>query len=212
MDSVFEMLEFNELHDVVQALSAALEAKNSCTCGHSERVAEVALLLARQLKLPLSEQKRIHIGAHMHDIGKIGVPDAILDKPGRLTESEFAILKRHPEIGSQILGAACWGQRVIDIVRNHHEHYDGSGYPDRLRGTEISLGARIVAVADAFDAITGPRPYRVARSIQQALEELRRCSGTQFDPTVVDAMMRLMAKGELKVLNDATLTNGINSA
>lgn len=196
---MFDTIAMDELHDMVDALSAALEAKSAYTCGHSERVAEISLLLARQMDLPLREQTRIHIGAHLHDIGKIGIPDAILDKPGRLTPAEFAVIKKHPEIGGQIVNKARWFQSVVDIVRNHHERYDGGGYPDKLRKNEISLAARIVAVADAFDAMTSPRPYRAARSAKMAVEEMLRCSGTQFDPAAIAALVEAMDAGKLAI-------------
>lgn len=184
-----------DLHDMVEALTAALDAKNSYTCGHSGRVAELSLRITRQLKLPLAEQDRIHVGAHLHDIGKIGIPDAILDKPGRLNSQEMEMIKTHPVIGDQIIGKTRLFQSVADIVRHHHERYDGKGYPDGLRGDEIPLGARVVAVADAFDAMTSPRPYRPAMDATAALNELVRCRNSQFDPMLVDVFVRLVADG-----------------
>lgn len=193
------IVTLDDLHDMVDALSAALDAKNSCMCGHSERVAELSLLLAKGLGLPPAEQQRIHIGAHLHDIGKIGVPDAILDKPGKLTDGEFVLIMQHPAIGSNIVSKVKIFHSVADIVRHHHERYDGRGYPDGLAGEAISLGARIVAVADAFDAMTSARPYRPARSIQEALEETLRCRGSQFDPRVVAVLVALAERNELRV-------------
>lgn len=184
-------LRLDDLHEIVEALAAALDAKSSCMCGHSERVAELSWQLAKTLGLPPAEQARIHIGAHLHDIGKIGVPDSILNKPGKLTEDEFAVIRQHPDIGSHIVGKVKVFRPVVDIVRHHHERYDGKGYPDGLRGTEISLGARIVAVADAFDAMTTLRAYRSVVTCFEAVAEVRRCRGSQFDPDVADALIAL---------------------
>ena len=189
------MVDTFDLHDMVEALTAALDAKNSYTCGHSGRVAELSLLIVRQLKLPLAEQNRIHVGAHLHDIGKIGIPDAILDKPGRLDPQEMEMIKTHPVIGDQIIGKTRLFQSVSDIVRYHHERYDGRGYPDGLCGENIPLGARIVALADAFDAMTSPRPYRPALDIKAALDELVHCRNSQFDPALVDVFVSLVADG-----------------
>lgn len=190
-------LLLDDLHEIVEALAAALDAKSSCMCGHSERVAELSLRLAQKLELSVEEQARIHIGAHLHDIGKIGVPDFILNKPGKLTEDEFAVIRQHPDIGSHIVGKVKVFRPVIDIVRHHHERFDGKGYPDGLTGREISLGARIVAVADAFDAMTTIRAYRQVFSYSEAMAEVQRCRGSQFDPDVVDALIALTEKLEL---------------
>jgi HD-GYP domain-containing protein (c-di-GMP phosphodiesterase class II) len=143
----------------------------------------------------LSEQNRIHVGAHLHDIGKIGIPDAILDKPGRLNPQEMEMIKLHPVIGDQIIGKTRLFQSVADIVRHHHERYDGKGYPDGLRGDEIPLGARVVAVADAFDAMTSPRPYRPALDRAVAINELVRCCNSQFDSELVEVFVKLVEDG-----------------
>ena len=125
--------------------------------------------------------------AELHDVGKMAIPDEILQKPGPLTQDEWAFVRRHPLVGERILSVAPALLPVAKIVRSCHERWDGSGYPDGVAGEEIPLGARIVAVCDAFDAMINPRPYRAARSVEEALQELRACSGTQFDPTVVAA-------------------------
>ncbi|MBP2651406.1 MAG: metal dependent phosphohydrolase [Firmicutes bacterium] len=192
-----QVITFEDLHEVVEALSMALDAKNSCMCGHSERVAELSLLLAKSMGLSEAEQVRIHIGAHLHDIGKIGVPDAILTKPGRLTVGEFATIRLHPEIGSNIVVKVKILHSIIDIVRHHHERVDGNGYPDGLGGDKISLGSRIVAVADAFDAMTTPRAYRKELSLTEAIEETIRCRGSQFDPAVVDGLIALAGNNKI---------------
>lgn len=179
----------DDLHQLVDALAAALDAKSSYTLGHSERVADLALLLARRIGLTEMDQQLIHIGAHLHDIGKIGVPDEVLNKPGRLTDEQFSMIKQHPVIGYHIVSKVNSFCGISGIVRHHHERYDGQGYPDGLVGAAIPLGARIVAVADAFDAMTAPRIYRKSFSPPEALTEIIRCTGSQFDPAVVEALL-----------------------
>ena len=194
---MFKRFTQEDLHEIVEGLTTALDAKNSFMCGHSERVAELSLLLAKGMGLPMAEQARIHIGAHLHDIGKIGIPDAILNKPGKLSEAEFVMIRKHPEIGNNIINKIRVLHPVVDIVRHHHERFGGGGYPDGLRGEEITLGARIVAVADAFDAMTSTRAYRSALSIDKTMQEMRRCQGSQFDPAVIDVLVTLQRKGNL---------------
>jgi len=194
---LFQQITVDDLHEMVDALTTALDAKNSYMCGHSERVAMLSLLLASSMGLSASEQTRIHIGAHLHDIGKIGIPDVILNKKGKLTADEFGIICQHPAIGDNIVGKLKLFHSVADIVRHHHERFDGKGYPDGLQGQEISLGARIVAVADAFDAMTSTRAYRTAFTLSQAIEETKRCQGTQFDPNIVAILVDLAAQDKL---------------
>jgi len=194
---LFQQITVDDLHEMVDALTTALDAKNSYMCGHSERVAMLSLLLAGSMGLSASEQTRIHIGAHLHDIGKIGIPDVILNKKGKLTADEFGIICQHPAIGDNIVGKLKLFHSVADIVRHHHERFDGKGYPDGLQGQEISLGARIVAVADAFDAMTSTRAYRTAFTLSQAIEETKRCQGTQFDPNIVAILVDLAAQDKL---------------
>jgi putative nucleotidyltransferase with HDIG domain len=205
MCSLVDLVTLDDLHDIVDALSTALDAKNSNMCGHSERVAELSLLIAKTMGLSFAEQQRIHIGAHLHDIGKIGIPDAILNKPGKLTDDEFNTIRQHPEIGGTIVGKIKVFHSVADIVRHHHERFDGKGYPDGLCGEEISLGARIVAVADSFDAMTTMRTYRLAFSVSQAIEEAERCKGSQFDPGIVDILKALAIEKKLGVLQNREL-------
>lgn len=193
---------------MVDALSRALEAKNSHMCGHSERVAELSLRMAQRIGLPMAEQERIHIGAHLHDIGKIGIPDAILNKPGKLTESEFAIIRQHPEIGGDIVSKVKVFHSVVDIVRHHHERFDGKGYPDKLCGTEISLGSRIVCVADAFDAMISMRSYRPPLNVSEAMAEVERCRGSQFDPEIVDVLKKIVNNKELHCIICGELLTG----
>lgn len=193
-----------DLHEMVDVLAAALDAKNPWTHGHSERVAEFSLQIAKAMGLSCQEQDRIHIGGHLHDIGKIGIPDSILNKSGKLTEEEFRMIRKHAEIGSDILGKVKIFIPILDIVRSHHERFDGQGYPDKLAGEKISLGARIVGVADAFDAMTTVRPYRLALTLESSLEEVKRCRGSQFDPEIVEVLLFLAKKGRLHRLAKAS--------
>ncbi|MCE5284602.1 MAG: HD-GYP domain-containing protein [Pelosinus sp.] len=189
------LLAFDDLHEMVNALTTALDAKSHYTSGHSERVAEFSVLLAQGLGLSFPEQQRIHIGAHLHDIGKIGIPDAVLNKAGRLTEQEFAEIRQHPVIGAKIVGQVKVLHGVVDIVRFHHERFDGKGYPEGLIGSGIPLGARIVAVADAFDAMISSRPYRTAYTFEKALAEIKLGRGSQFDPVIADVLLDMHSKG-----------------
>lgn len=193
------LITLEDMHEIVDALATTLEAKNAYTCGHSGRVAELSLALAKGMGLSMAEQELIHIGGHLHDIGKIGIPDAILNKPGKLTEIEFSIIRQHPDIGSKIVSKVKALRSIDCIVRHHHERFDGTGYPDRLYGKAISLGARIVAVADAFDAMSNIRTYRSALSLRQVMDEMWRCRGSQFDPDIVDVLMVLARTNQLPI-------------
>jgi putative nucleotidyltransferase with HDIG domain len=175
----------------IAALSRSMEAKDYYTGGHTERVAAIAVALARRLGVTGADLEAIEIGALLHDIGKIGIPEHILHKPGPLTEDEWAVMKQHPVISDYILSEVDLPAIVRQIARSSHERMDGAGYPDRLAGELIPLVARIVLVADAFDALTTDRPYRRARHTLAALEEVRANAGTQFCPEVVDALHRL---------------------
>jgi ribonuclease P protein subunit RPR2 len=172
----------------VQALATAIEAKDLTTGGHIERVRRLGLLLAGEMVPRETRDPQMAYGFLLHDIGKLAVPDAILRAPGRLTEEQWALMRRHPEEGVRMLEHVPFLDRALDVVRYHHERWDGGGYPDGLSGEEIPLWARIFAVVDALDAMTAERPYRAARSYQDALAEIRRNSGTQFDPAVVEAL------------------------
>ncbi len=174
----------------VQMLARALEAKDAYTRGHSIRVSRYAVATATQLGLRGARLDGIRLGGELHDIGKIGTSEAVLHKPGRLTEDEFRQMSEHPELGERMLRPlAQESPDVLRIVRSHHERLDGRGFPDGLRGERIPFEARIVAVADAFDAMTTERPYRSSRSAQSAIEELRRVAGTQLDPPMVEAFV-----------------------
>ena len=175
----------------LKALSAALDSRDADTEGHSQRVVGYAAAISRRLELADVEIGGLLNGALLHDVGKIGVPDAILTKKGPLTPAEWVIMKRHPEIGYQMLRHIGFLDDALPVVRFHHERWDGTGYPHGLRGQEIPQAARIFAVADAFDAMTSDRPYRPARSFQAARDELARCAGTQFDATIVEAFLKV---------------------
>ena len=178
----------------VLALSRAMDARDTYTGDHSQRLAEWAVATARQLGCDEEEVEAIRWGAYLHDIGKIGVPDSILRKPGKLTDEEWEVVKRHPDIGAEIVAPVKKLARVVPIIRHHHERYDGSGYPDGLKGEEIPLGARILAVVDAYSAIVDERPYKPARTHEEAVAELRRCAGTHFDPRVVEAFLAVLGE------------------
>jgi len=174
-------------HDAIECLTAALEARDPYSHGHSERVAGLTYDLARKIGLRGRELETVHIAAHLHDIGKIGVPDGILRKPHKLLPHEWAQVKQHPEIGYQILSKSRRLRDVARIIRHHHERWDGKGYPAGLKGEGIPLGARLIAVCDAIDAMTSDRPYRAALSPQDCLAEVSIGKGMQFDPVVADA-------------------------
>jgi putative nucleotidyltransferase with HDIG domain len=175
----------------LRALSAALDVRDRELEGHSQRVARYMELMARELRLPKIDVPTLRRGALLHDLGKIGMPDEILRKAGELLGSEWTVMKRHPAYGARILAGIPFLSGATEIVRHHHEHYDGSGYPDGLAGEEIPIGARIFAVADAVDAMTSDRPYRKAMSLADARTEIERCSGAQFDPAIASAFLRI---------------------
>ena len=194
-----QYIETKSAHlSVVQALATALEAKDSYTKGHSDRVAEYSALICRQLELPEDFTEDLIQAARMHDIGKIGVPEEILNKPGQLTGNEYELIKGHPRIGSNILEQVQFLNTVSTIIRYHHEWYNGGkGYPQELQGEAIPLGARILMVADSFDAMTTDRPYRSALSEVEALAQLVQGSGSQFDPTIVKAFITALKEANL---------------
>ena len=181
----------------IRALAAAIDAKDPYTRGHSERVARYASQVAREMELPAQEIRRVRLSALLHDVGKIGIDDRILRKPSALTEEEFEIMKSHPTKGAAIMEAIPELRDVIPGMKHHHERWEGGGYPDGLKGEDIPLQARIVSVADTFDAMTTTRPYQRAMDIRFVFQRLRDLAGNRFDPTVVDALIRSYEKGEL---------------
>jgi len=175
----------------VQALAQALEEKDAYTRGHSARVAHYAVGIARQLELDADVTDTVALGAELHDIGKIGVREAVLSKPGRLSDEEYRHIMEHTVIGARILGPLMRDTPgALAIVRSHHERVDGKGFPDGLKGDAIPLEARIVSVADSFDAMTSVRPYRPGLPVQHAVRELQEGKGVQYEPKVVDAFLR----------------------
>ena len=171
------------------ALSSALDVRDTETEGHARRVVRYMELIAEAMEIPDEQHATLRRGALLHDIGKIGVPDHILRKPGPLTESEWQTMKMHPDLGARIIENIPFLEEVATIIRAHHERWDGNGYPLGLAGAAIPLGSRIFAVADAFDAMTSDRPYRRGRPLDEALAEIERCGGSQFDPAVVAAFL-----------------------
>jgi ribonuclease P protein subunit RPR2 len=171
----------------VRALSNAVEARDAYTGKHAERVAAYGLAIARKFPSELVLTPELEFGFLLHDVGKVAIPDAILYKPGPLTEEERALMSRHPVIGSQIVRGIEFLAEAADVVRCHHERWDGTGYPDGLAGEDIPLAARVFAVADVLDALTTDRPYRPATSLRYAREMITAESGTHFDPRVVEA-------------------------
>jgi response regulator RpfG family c-di-GMP phosphodiesterase len=183
----------------IQSLAEALEVKDPYTRGHSVRVSDYSVVIARELGLDGDMLRQVELGGHVHDIGKIGVREEVLNKPGKLSDAEYQHIMTHPVVGWRILAPLLRETiAALNIVRSHHERFDGRGVPDRLAGTDIPLEARIVAAADAFDAMTSNRPYRRAgMSVDDAMREIIRCSGTQFDPAIVDALVRAVESGRL---------------
>ncbi len=188
--------ERSQLMETMSTLVRAVEMRDQYTGGHSQRVADYALLVAEEMRVPSAERYQIQLGTLLYDIGKIGINEAILQKPGKLSPAEFDIMKAHTVKGAGILGGVGSLQRVIPIVRHHHERWDGSGYPDGIGRDHIALPARIVAVADAFDAMTSHRPYRPALSTERAFLEILTKAGTHFDPACVHAFLRTRKRVE----------------
>ncbi|MDR3573952.1 MAG: HD domain-containing protein [Anaerolineaceae bacterium] len=177
--------------DTVLALAKTLEARDPYTGNHSQRMTDLAESLSRKLGLSDVEIKAVRWAALLHDIGKIAIPDEILRRPGPLTKEEWVIVRKHPEIGAEILMMVPDLSNVAELVKRHHERINGAGYPTGLKGNEIPLGSRILAVLDAYSAMTDGRAYRTARTHEEAITELSRCAGSEFDPLVVDAFLSL---------------------
>jgi HD-GYP domain-containing protein (c-di-GMP phosphodiesterase class II) len=197
---------FEDVHGLMMgllhALTSAVDAKDAYTCGHSERVALLARRLAKEIRLPDNQVDRIYMAGLLHDVGKIGVPEAVLQKTGRLTPEEFEQMKRHPGVGARILSDIKQVEDIIPGVLHHHERYDGKGYPAGLSGQNIPLMGRIICLADCFDAMTSNRTYRRALPLEVALLEIRRCSGTQFDPALAEAFLRITIEQFRELLTD----------
>jgi HD-GYP domain-containing protein (c-di-GMP phosphodiesterase class II) len=196
-----------DVHELVEALTTAIDARYPYTKGHSDRVAELALAISQQMGLSREFGYLVHLASHLHDVGKIGIPDAILLKPGKLTLEEFKQITEHSRIGYEILHKVKQLQTVASIVRHHHERWDGRGYPDGLAAYDISLASRIIAVADSYDAMTSARSYRDSLSQQAALQELQCCCESQFDPAIVTAFLKINIS---QVLENVSAVPGAN--
>ena len=178
--------------DTVITLSRAVDARDPYTAGHSGRVAILSSKIAKKLGISKTESEQIELAAQFHDIGKIGIPDSILLKPGKLTEIEYSEIKKHPVVGTNILSNIEFLKDALPIILHHHENYDGRGYPYGISGTEIPLGSRIISIADTYDAMTSDRPYRKALSHEEAVKEIVRCKRTQFDAEIIETAFDVM--------------------
>ncbi|HEV7300392.1 MAG TPA: HD domain-containing phosphohydrolase [Tepidisphaeraceae bacterium] len=186
---------FEDVHrlmmGIIRSLTSAIDAKDAYTCGHSERVALISRTLAKEAGLPEADVDRIYMGGLLHDVGKIGVPEVVLQKAGRLTPEEFEQMKKHPQIGAHILADLKQVADIVPGVLHHHERFDGKGYPYGLSGEQIPIMGRIICLADCFDAMTSNRTYRKALPLEVALAEIRRCGGTQFDPRLTEFFLNI---------------------
>jgi HD-GYP domain-containing protein (c-di-GMP phosphodiesterase class II) len=203
LDKALEAVE-NSYRMTLKALVQALETRDFETHGHSERVVTFSLRLGYELGLEKETLRDLELGALLHDIGKIGVPDAVLRKPAKLNEDEWTKMKLHPQHGQKILRNIPFLEGAARIVAQHHERWDGEGYPFGLRGEDIDIGARIFAVVDAFDAMVSDRVYRKGCPYDDALKELERCAGTQFDPMIVEAF-KAIPKEDWEILRERSL-------
>jgi len=183
----------------IRMLAAAIDEKDPYTRGHSGRVAKYSILIAQQLGLAADELEKIRISALLHDVGKIGVDDRVLKKPGALTPEEFALMKQHPLKGANIMRPVAQLKEMLPGIELHHEHVDGGGYPHGIQGDEIPLMARIIAVADTLDAMTTNRPYQTAMDLEFAMNRIVALANTKFDAAVVDALSRVVNAGKLRL-------------
>ena len=190
--------------DSIETLRFTVEAKDPYTRGHSDRVSEYSVLIGKKMGLSDNDIKTIQVGGLFHDIGKIGIPDSILLKEAKLTDDEYSQIKNHPSIGAHILCNAEVFKDIIPIVKHHHEKFDGTGYPSRLKGEDIPYFARIAAVADTFDAMTSKRTYRNALPLDVVRAEIEKCSGTQFDPTIAKVFLDILDNdyGEIEKIQE----------
>ncbi len=191
------MLGADVLLKTIQAIAAAVDAKSLFSSEHSSRVTQLCLEIGAELGLPRDSLETLEFAAHIHDIGKIGTPDSVLTKIGRLTDDDWSNIREHPGVGAGFLSRIGDLQEVAHVIRHHHERMDGFGYPDRLRGEAIPLLSRVLAVADAFEAMTSNRPHRRAINPNDALQELRANAGAQFDSDVVKAAATVIERGYL---------------
>ena len=181
---VVDMIYSVDYHEIIECITGALDAKDPYTANHSKRVSDMAEILAKGIGLPEEQVEKIHIAGHLHDIGKIGVPDSVLMKSGKLTEEEWEKMKEHPVIGANILERSKQLREVCDIVLHHHERYDGKGYPSGLKAEEIPVGARIIAICDSIDAMTSKRCYRDSLGWDVCYQEIEKNLGIMYDPII----------------------------
>jgi HD-GYP domain-containing protein (c-di-GMP phosphodiesterase class II) len=193
----------NENHELflgsIRMLAAAIDEKDPYTRGHSDRVAKYSVIVGQYLGLRAEELDKIRISALLHDVGKIGVDDRVLKKPGKLTEEEFSLMKQHPSKGANIMRPVAQLKEMLPGIELHHEHVDGGGYPHGLQGDEIPLMARIIAAADTLDAMTTNRPYQSGMDLEFAMNRIRQLTGTKFDAAVVDALDRAVRAGKIRL-------------
>ena len=200
LSDTYEKLE-QAYMESIQTVRYTVEAKDTYTRGHSDRVSEYSVLIGKKLGLNEEDIRRLRIGGLFHDIGKIGVPDSILQKNGKLSDDEYSEIKNHPTIGVHILSSASMFQDILPIVKHHHERYDGRGYPSQLKGEDIPYLARIAAVADAFDAMTSRRVYRDSLPIDVVITEIEKNKGTQFDPNIAEAFLEILKNNYEEIKN-----------
>lgn len=192
-------------YKTIKSIAYALDAKDQYTHGHSLRVTLYSLALAKALKLPDSLLEEIETTGLLHDIGKIAIPEKILLKPGKLTQEEYEIIKTHPELGERLIQGIEKLKLISNWLKSHHERFDGKGYPDGLVGEEIPISSRIIAIADTYDAMTSTRSYRAALSHQEAIDEIRKCAGSQFDPKLAELFIEISAEIEMIKQNPEVL-------
>lgn len=194
------------IHEIVEKIIEVLESKDKYTSGHSTRVSDMSYYLAQEIGLTGAELEKVHIAAHLHDIGKVQIPSSILKKPGPLLPEEWELIKLHPEYGFEILSKSTFLQPYAKIVLHHHERWDGNGYPAGLKGKETPLGSRIIAICDTVDAMTYNRSYRKAFSLEETLLELKLNKGKQFDPEILEVAEEMwpMFEKQYNLRNTAT--------
>lgn len=183
--------------DTIRAVANSVEARDAYTRGHSNRVAEISKIIAAEMGWGRRDLEMIDWGGVLHDLGKVGISDSILNKPGKLTDEEFAIMKSHPSIGAQIIGGIAFLEPLMPYIAQHHERYDGRGYPAGFKGEEIAIQGRLLAIADTYDAMTSDRPYRKGLAAQIAYDEILKCTGSQFDPVLVRAFDKAFKAGKI---------------
>ena len=178
-----------DYHEIIECIASALDAKDSYTAGHSQRVSDMSMKVCELIGLKQEDTEKIHIAAHLHDIGKIGIPDAVLNKQSKLNDEEWETMKKHPQIGAQILSKSHHLNELKGIVLHHHERYDGKGYPDGLKGEKIPLGSRVIAICDSIDAMSSSRSYRKAHDLQYCYDEIEKNKGIMYDPIIAEYVL-----------------------